>query len=235
MKIVLVRTEGDENIGSAARAMMNMGEKDLVLVNPGCDHLSKSALAYSVHAGQVLRSAEIYDDLSMAVEGSSITAAISRRDGQWRKRDFILDEFADFLMDYDKKRVSLVFGNEKTGLTNEELQVCDVICSIPSSAEFPSLNLAHAVMVTLYEINRTGSHGFDRQASNIAPRLSFDGMLDEIRTALSELGFFKSVPDWRLTNYIRKILVRAKLDEYDVMVIKNLFKRLKGMVKKLKS
>ena len=110
LKVVLVRTEGDENIGSAARAMMNMGEKDLVLINPGCNHLSDGAFRFAVHAGEVLKNAAVFSDLKNALAGSEISAAVSRRNGQWRKRDFDLNEFADFLLDYKDRNVALVFG-----------------------------------------------------------------------------------------------------------------------------
>ena len=131
----------------------------------------------------------------------------------------------------------LFSGNEKSGLTNEELQICDVVCSIPASPEFPSLNLAHAVMVTLYQIRNTRERNrSDRAVENNIPvsREDFDGMLSEIKNTLTVLGFFKTVPSSRLTNYLRKLMIRAKLDNYDIHVIKNLFSRISGMVKKLK-
>lgn len=156
--VVLVETEGEENIGAVARAMMNMDVDSLALVNPHCDHLSKSALNYAVHASEILEKARVFTSLGEALDDADLSAAITRRTGQWRKRDFILEDFSKFLTGYEDRNVSLVFGREKYGLTNEEIRSADLICSIPSSEKFPSINLSQSVMITLYDIYRTNLH-----------------------------------------------------------------------------
>jgi tRNA/rRNA methyltransferase len=234
--VVLVNPEGPENIGATARAMMNMDCAGLILVHPACDHLSASALNYAIHAKKILEDAKIVLTLESALRYADISVAVSRRIGQWRKRDYLAEELAKFLIDYQDKNVYLVFGREKTGLTNEELQSCDITCSIPSSADFPSLNLAQSVMVVLYEIFKTKPHkyGENEMVSDIAPRVEFDGMLNQMIRSFDEMDFFKNVPEWRLKNYIKKVLIRSKLDRYDVLVINNLFTRLQGVIKRLK-
>jgi tRNA/rRNA methyltransferase len=235
INVVLVSPEGEENIGSIARAMMNMDADKLVLVNPLGSHLSQKALNYAVHAADILEKAEVFLTLEEAVAGSDLTVAVSRRVGQWRKRDFILEDFAEFSMDYREKNVSLVFGREKSGLTNEEINLCDVVCSIPSSDKFPSINLAQAVMITLYEIYKTRIKENKGNGSKIiAPRELFDQMMEQIIQAFDEMNYFKNVPKWRLSNYLKKILIRAGLDEYDAIVIKNVFNRIAGIVKRMK-
>ena len=209
-----------------------MGFKNLILINPECEYLSSSALNHSVHAQNILREATVLSSLPEGLQGSDISIAVSRRVGQWRKRDFTAESLAKFLIDYKEKEVCLVFGREKTGLTNEEIRECDVICTIPSSSDFPSLNLAHSVMVVLYEIFKAWHIDVK---SNIANRDDFNLMLDQIISALSEMEYFKTVPEWRLKNYLKKILLRAKLNEQDVLIINNLFDRIKGIVKRLKN
>lgn len=228
--IVLVGPEGPENIGAVSRSMLNMNVNSLLLVRPGCDHLSKAALAYSVHAHEVLQTASVFDSLESALKGADISIAVSRRIGQFRRQDYTLPGLPNLLKNYTEKEVYLVFGREKTGLTNEELASCDLICSIPSAPEFPSLNLAQAVMVTLYELYSADERARLENPVRIASREDFDGMLSEIITSLEELNYFKHVPTWRLENYLKKVLLRAKLDTYDTMVIRNLFTRIRGMV-----
>jgi tRNA/rRNA methyltransferase len=236
--VVLVNSEGDENIGAAARAMMNMDVRDLVLVGPACDHLSPGAKNYAVHAQEILKNARIVPALGEALKDADLSAAVTRRVGQWRKRDYYLENFAEHLRSYRNKEVYLVFGREKHGLTNEEIDQCDLVCSIPSSKEFPSLNLAQAVMVVLYEIFKSNHRAKDGKDNDSiyqpASRRDFDGMLDQITRTLDGLGFFKNVPESRLENYLKKILLRSKLDEYDTKVIKSVFKRIQGIVKRLK-
>ncbi len=232
--IVLVEPEGEENIGSAARAMMNMDVSSLILIHPLCNHLSQNALNYAVHAKDILKNAQIYPVLNEALNNSDLSAAVTRRIGQWRKRDFILEDFSQFILNYKKKNVYLVFGREKNGLTNEEIQQCDLICTIPASSKFPSINLAQAVMITLYDIYRTKNHSNKDKHFSPVNRKNFDSMMNKIITALDEMDFFKSVPEWRLKNYIKKILLRAKLEEYDCVVIDHLFGRISGKIKQLK-
>ncbi len=238
--IVLVSPEGQENIGSVARAMMNMGFSRLSLVQPLCSHLTEITINYAVHAVEILKKAEIFPDLKSALEGSDLSIAISRRIGQWRKRDLTAENLAGFLQDYKDRNVHLVFGREKNGLTNSEINFCDLICSIPSDEKFPSLNLSQAVMIILYELFKMNKK---KEVDAAAPgdksgklplRSDFDGMMDQVISAFSEMDFFKNVPDWRLKNYLKKILIRSKLDEYDTMVIYNVFKRIEGIVKRLK-
>jgi tRNA/rRNA methyltransferase len=232
INVVLVSPEGEENVGSIARAMMNMDVEHLVLVDPLCSHLSKGALNYAVHAADILKNAKVFKTLEESLSGSDLKVAISRRIGQWRKRDFVLEDFARFLLDYHDKNISLVFGREKSGLTNEEINLCDVVCSIPSSKKFPSINLAQAVMLVLYEIfKKQNTGGISR---SVAERELFDKMMDQIIEAFDEMEFFKNVPQWRLKTYLKKILIRAKLDEYDAKVIKNVFYRIAGIVKRMK-
>ncbi len=234
--VVLVETEGEENIGAVSRAMKNMGISELALINPRADHLSPNAINYAVHASEILKNARVFSSLKEALMETDLSAAITRRVGKWRRRDFVLEDFSKYLINYSEKRVSLVFGREKYGLTNEEIRDCDLICSIPSSGSFPSINLAQAVMITLYDIYRTGhsNETGNTGPSNTAARENYENMMITIISAFEAMDFFKSVPSWRLKNYINKILIRANLDDYDCLVIKNIFKRMKGKFIQLK-
>lgn len=234
--VVLVNPEGEENVGAAARAMMNMDVHDLTLVSPACDHLSRQALNYAVHAGDILKKARVVNGLSDALKGADLAAAVTRRVGQWRKRDYYLEKFAEKTASYKNKKVVLVFGREKSGLTNEEIDLCDVVVSIPSSEKFPSLNLAQAVMVTLYEIFKANSRKKHGRATIYEPasRKEFGSMMEQMILTLDGLDFFKNVPKSRLNNYLRKIFTRADLDSYDTNVIENIFTRIEGIVKRIR-
>ncbi len=231
-QVILVQPEGEENVGAVARAMMNLGFNSLVLVDPKCGHLSKSAMNYSVHAQDVLKNARVVHTLEEALEGSDLKIAVSRRVGQWRKRDFYADSLAEYLKDYPDRAVTLVFGREKNGLTNEEIDLCDAVCSIPTAPDFPSLNLSHAVAIVLYEIHKSRRDTDHASIYPAATREEFDAMMAQIVETLDGLEFFKNVPSDRLENYLRKILVRAKPDSYDVKVIKSVFGRIRAILRR---
>ncbi len=234
--VVLVETEGEENIGAISRAMMNMEVSNLALVNPQCDHLSQVAMNYAVHASGILKKARLFSSLEEALRKADLSAAVTRRIGQWRKRDFTLEDFSEYLMFYNNRNVSLVFGREKYGLTNDEIRSCDLICTIPSSESFPSINLSQSVMITLYDIYRTRISQKRKKTvfSNPASRQNHDDMMKSMVSAFEEMDFFKTVPSWRLKNFMNKIMLRANLDVNDCLIIKNLFERIKGKFLQLK-
>lgn len=228
--IVLVETEGEENLGMIARGMMNMSCHKMVLINPKCDHLSTKAMNYAVHAGEILRNANIYFSLKDFLSQMDLSVAITRRIGQWRKKDFSSASLSQYLLKLRNNKVALVFGREKNGLTNEEIFDCDLISSIPSSAEFPSLNLSHAVILVLYEIFKQN----DKSETTFFDRNKFNEMIDQIITTFNSLGFFKNTPKWRMQNYINKLLIRSNLDKHDIQAVKKIFNRIESIVDRLK-
>jgi tRNA/rRNA methyltransferase len=234
LNIVLVEPKGEENIGAVSRAMMNMGTEDLYLVNPAKDHLSEKSMNYAVHSKSILEKASIFPDLKAVLKVADLSIAITRRTGNYRRQDMMISELPDFLSEYDNKKVFLVFGREANGLTNEEILECDLVCSIPSSDKFPSINLSHAVMIVLYELFKKENNPIPEKV-NIARRKDFDEMINEIYSALDETGFFKNPQPEIIKNYIKKILLRAKLKKFDTKIIKNIFKSISGIVKKFKS
>lgn len=230
INVVLIEPKGEENIGAISRAMMNMSFHNLILVNPRCNHLSEKSFLYSIHAGDLLKKAVIYNSINNVIMNSDINIAITRRTGAWRHKDLVCNELPVFLNNYQEKTVNLIFGREENGLTNEETQLCDLICSIPSSDEFPSLNLSHAVMVVLYELF---SHQ-NKQLIKIklANKTSFQNMTTQIFKTLETANFYKNTKPIIIKNFIKRILIRAKLDEQETSIIKNVFKSLDGIFRK---
>src|SRR5271166_2369893 len=149
---VLYRPQSAGNIGAAARALKNMGFEDLRLVAPGTLK-SREAAAMAVHADDVLAHATIYPELADAIADCSIAVGTTSRRGGYRSRAVPLRAAAvelDALAGANK--IALVFGREDRGLTNRELKLCHRLVTIPTAPEYPSLNLAQAVMVVAYEL-----------------------------------------------------------------------------------
>ncbi|MDG3087227.1 tRNA (cytosine(32)/uridine(32)-2'-O)-methyltransferase TrmJ [Vibrio hannami] len=152
VKIVLVGTSHSGNIGSAARAMKVMGLSNLVLVDPQCE-VDEQTLALAAGAGDIAENATIVDTLDEAIEDCGLVVGSSARS---RTLEWPMLEPREcgekFALEGEKHPVALIFGRERTGLTNEELQKCHFHVCIPANPEYSSLNLAMAVQTLSYEV-----------------------------------------------------------------------------------
>jgi TrmH family RNA methyltransferase len=155
LSIVLVEPEYSGNIGFTARTMKNFGAKELVLVNPKAVHLNGEAKSRAMKAKGILVNAKKKKSIAEAVKGTDIavafTARLKKRKGLGRTTQS-LQEFAEQYAD-SNQRISLVFGNEKNGLRNKQLNECDFIVTIPANHSYPTMNLSHSIAVVLYALN----------------------------------------------------------------------------------
>jgi tRNA/rRNA methyltransferase len=146
--IILVRPQMAENIGAVARAMGNFGLGKLILVAPCVNHICDTAIANAAGADIILQNARVFDALADA------TAEFSRVFGTVHKpRDFVATYYTPAAIlnkNYDDN-TCLVFGPERTGLTNEDMMRCQSFIQIPTDPHFSSLNLAQAVLIVAYE------------------------------------------------------------------------------------
>jgi len=150
INIVLVKTSHPGNIGSTARAMKTMGLQNLKLISPKV-FPSTIADANAVGCIDILKNADIYPSLSECLGSSKIVIGFSARSRKCNIPSLTMDGLIKMLISNKNKLVSIVFGNEQSGLSNEELQLCDYLVSIPTDNAYTSLNLASAVQIFSYE------------------------------------------------------------------------------------
>ncbi len=152
LAVVLVRTKYPENVGSAARACLNMGVSELVLVDPVNLDMDKALPLATAHARTILESARIEPDLAAALAPYQAAWGTTARTGGWRKGVMVPATCARVARDRmaEGDRAALVFGPEDKGLTNEETSLCTGLVTIPTAREGTSLNLAQAVVVMLH-------------------------------------------------------------------------------------
>jgi TrmH family RNA methyltransferase len=152
--VVLVEPEKDGNIGSIARIMKNFGLEDLFLVNPKVP-LGIEARAYASHAWDIIENAVIENNLDKAIDGVrwvvGTTAIFGIRSRNIRRTSITAEEFAERISSI-KGKVAILFGRESKGLSNMELEKCDVLVTIPTSPKYRSLNIAVASSIILYEL-----------------------------------------------------------------------------------
>ena len=165
--VVLAEPKNEGNVGAVARAMMNFGVEDLILVNP-CE-VGDVAEKRAMRAIAILENAKTYDTLEEALKEVDFAVGTSGVDTT-RDRRFIRialnpDEAAGKLAEMDGK-VGLLFGREDFGLLNPELMKCDMLIRIPSSEDYPILNLSHAVSVVLYELFKPRAEKKERREAS---------------------------------------------------------------------
>ena len=223
--VVMVETLYPENIGAVARACANFGVKDLILVRPkNLDQEKMRAMA--TRAGlTVLERMKIYENLEEALAPFGYIVGTTARLGRQRKVYETIREVTPRLIELSgENRIALLFGNEKWGLTNEDLYYCHTVVTIPTT-ENASLNVAQAVVIVLYEIFS--------QAAEIhlpKPRLATSHELEPMYRILKEtLEAIDYVPHENVTLWmttIRRFLSRLELTSQEVRIIQGFCRNL---------
>jgi tRNA (cytidine32/uridine32-2'-O)-methyltransferase len=163
--VVLSRTTEPMNIGAACRAMKTMGLKHLRLIDP-LNPKGRSARALAHSAEDILENALVVDTLNEAISDAVVVTGTTARMRQLRKRALLTPaNLADHIADHSRSgKVVIMFGTERTGLTNDETDICRYLSTVDTDPEQPSLNLAQAVMLYSWEIRqamqRAGAPGW---------------------------------------------------------------------------
>jgi len=226
LRIVLVGTQHPGNIGSAARAMKTMGLDRLLLVTPE-RFPHDEAFALAAGAGDVLDRAEIHADLDSALAGCRLVFGATARRRTVPLPEFTPREAARRLVDAAENHpVALVFGRERTGLENEELQRCHAAVCIPANPGYSSLNLAAAVQVLTYELrvemlSRTAAVEPNVPADHELPA-SADEMehyFVHLAQALDAIDFYKGKAPEIVLMRLRRLYLRAAPDSRELRIL----------------
>jgi rRNA methylase len=234
--VLLCRAEEGGNVGSACRAMKTMGLSRLVLA--GCpDYDEDRVRMMSVHAFDLYEAAERYPDLGSALAGFSLSAGFTRRRGERRKsfslsvEDFAAQALSRPMGEGGEKAgsVALVFGNERTGLTEEELKLCSLAVHIATSEAFPSLNLSQAVQIACYELRRQALGERTGSATPVTREEATESVA-RIAEHLREIGFFKVSRDRDLSDFLRDTVERAAYTPGELRYLESVFRKAAGMI-----
>ncbi|TCZ86616.1 RNA methyltransferase [Lysobacter sp. N42] len=228
IRIVLVGTQHPGNIGSAARAMKTMGLARLVLVAPEKGPDAESS-ALAAGADDVLAGAAIVEDVASALVGCRLVlgcTARSRRVAlpELAPRDAAA-RIAQAVAGSGEGDVALLFGRERTGLTNEELHLCHLAVHIPANPDYSSLNLAQAVQVLAYEVRMALLEAAGEQAP-AGPRdlpashEQLESFYAQLAETLEAIDFHKGRAPESAMRKLRRIFNRAALDEREVRLLR---------------
>jgi TrmH family RNA methyltransferase len=223
IRIVLVEPSHPGNIGAAARAMKNMGLESLVLVRPR-QFPHAEATARASGAESVLAQARVVDTLAQAIADCGFIAATTSRvrDQNFRILD-VREAALRITQESTSGPVGVLFGAERTGLRNEDLEPSHVLIRIPVSDAYPSLNLAMAVQVVTYELLRAAgvqASAPPRSAPFASPE-EMERLYRHLEEVLEEIDFRdRTQSGTHLMSRIRRFLQRAELDQNEANILR---------------
>lgn len=233
VSVILSRPKYPENIGSVARACVNMGCSSLILVNPLNFDMDKASPLATSKGKALLENAVICKNLREALSGFNRAYATTARLGKWRKAVLTPWEAAAGVMDQKQGPASsaLVFGPEDTGLLNEEVELCTHIVSIPASSDAWSLNLSQAVLIILYECFKhvpaalTGS--IRAEDSRLITLEEARALQENIRETLLEISFLHpDNPDYFMMP-LKRFMARKDLRIHEFSLLMGICRQIR--------
>lgn len=241
LRVVLFRPKYAENVGSVARAMLNMGASRLALVDPQGYELDRAAPLATVHARHILENALVVGSLAEALEGASLVIGTTARTGGWRKGLLTPAKAAPEVLSrlHEGGSAALVFGPEDRGLTNEETSLCDQLVMIPASPDCTSLNLSQAVLILLYECYQLAlSKPFEPSGPPTERDASFEerqALFANMQEALTAIDFLKDQnPEyWMLP--VRRFFSRFRLRRNEFNLLMGICRQVRYVAVRAKS
>jgi tRNA (cytidine32/uridine32-2'-O)-methyltransferase len=239
IRVVLVGTQHPGNIGGAARAMKTMGLARLVLVAPERP-LNEEAYRRSAGAEDLLSGAAVFATLAEAVADCTRVIGCTARSRRVALEELLPSEGAKraYARAAEGAQVALVFGRERTGLNNDELQLCHAAVHIPSDPEFSSLNLAAAVQVVAYELRLAQLTGTTVEAAlqpglreGPARHAQMEGLFEQLGQTLDEIDFHKGRAPESAMRKLRRLLVRAEPSEQEVRLLRGILSDAQRMAR----
>ena len=233
--IVLDHPDESRNIGAACRAMANNDISDLRIVGKKEDYDIEHIHVLAIHAGSIFDKAHFYNSIREATADCSICARTTRRKGKKRGKLLLPEEFAEIAAEKTKaSKIAIVFGNERTGLTDPQLDECNLGVTIPSSDNFGSLNLSHAVQILSYHMFRQSLKEKNPDYRGYTPLNleRIDQTVETITNNMEKIGFFKMPGRQDMENFWRSILSRASLSEGEAQYLEKTFTKMAGLAQK---
>ncbi len=224
--IVLVRTKHPGNIGSAARAMFNMGLSQLRLVSPECARNEESDRL--ARGGKLLlESTRTYRSVGSALRGVHFVVGTTGKSGGYRTQTYSARTLAPRILAHARtQKVALLFGPEDTGLLDEDLLPCHMLMRIPTDPAAHSINLAQAVMIACYELLLASLDKEPARVPRLASTEQVEGMYSQLREALLQIGFLSPQNARHMMFALRRLLGRSGLEAADVGILRGIARQI---------
>jgi len=224
IRFVLVRPRNPQNIGAAARAMANFGFEDLAVVDP-FEPIWRETVS-AVNAEAVIRKARRFSSLQEAIANSTFVIGTSAGSKRAKNKKWIGSNELQKKLETRGRKISVVFGPEKTGLTNQDLAFCHYIVTLPTDKKCPSLNLSHAVAITAFILNQTVTNKKKPISSKNGhiPVSQVEQLIQKGTTAFDSANIFKGWNAARREKELRRALYQWNLNPQDISLLHGLFR-----------
>ncbi len=233
IRIVLTRTSHPGNIGATARAMKNMGLTDLALVDP-LHFPNAEATARASGADDLLMRAGVFQSLDDAIAECRLVLGASARERSlpWPMTD-AREGAVRATRESRHGGVAIVFGNEQSGLSNEELDRCQALLHIPANPEYSSLNLAQAVQVVCYELMMAGRKASGEKVTTVreqplARSDDLERFFTHLEALLIRVQFLDPDNPRHLMRRLRRLYARAEADENEVNILRGILSHIES-------
>ncbi len=241
IRIILIETSHPGNIGSAARAMKTMGLSHLYLVKPRY-FPDEKATVMSSGATDILEQATVVETLQDAVEGCHMVIGTSARLKRYIRWPIMSSRecgtwVSQFQSEHSNASVALVFGRERTGLTNEELEYCHRLVNIPVNPDYSSLNVASAVQVMSYELSMGASQfqatvqemaSSTRRTDELVSAGEMEGFYQHMEEVLIKVNYLDPAKPRLLMRRLRKLYGRIQLTRSELNILRGMMSACAG-------
>lgn len=230
INIILVGTTHPGNIGATARAMKTMGQVNLRLVNPKI-YPSAEATARATGADDILATAGVFSSLKEALADCDLVIGTSARRRSLPWPMLTPRECAEKISVKNHASVAILFGRENSGLSNEELELCNFVVQIPTNPEYASLNLASAVQIICYEIylakNDFKNIEFtDEDEPALVSQDKMEQLYVHLEECMIEIGYHDVNNPKRLMHRMRRLFNRAQIDESEWKILRGFLAKI---------
>ena len=227
--IILVEPVYSGNVGAIARVMNNFGVSTLRIVGKVPE---KNDFYLAMHSEHILEQAETYPDLASAISGLDRVIAFSRRIGKNKPIDMSPRQMARYVHSIPKVTIGLVFGRETYGLSDAEADLCSFRCHFPANPAFPSLNLAQAVALAIWELYSLPMEEENISAKNYyaASGIELDKIQHYMLDVMQAVGFFRSHEATNWEAFLHKMLAQLNPNKNMLYRLRQMFNRFHVLV-----
>jgi tRNA/rRNA methyltransferase len=231
--IILHLPKRSGNVGSSARIMKNFGLKNLRIVSKRNPAATVQAKKMAVHGYDILRKAKTYKSLFDALKNLHIVIGTTGKFHKDAPDNVGLPDMRKILSLSEKNKIGFLFGPEDRGLSGEELSLCNYSLTIPTSPEYLSLNLSHAVCIVGYELfGQVAGSRIEPVAKQMATRASMERMYETMRELYFKVGFLDKVNPQRMMKMIRNIYGRSEIDDREGRILLGVLKQINWYINK---
>jgi len=234
--IVLAKPKLSQNVGSVARAMLNMGFQNLIIAGSE-DIINRDARTLARSAGAVLDRAEVRKNLGEALSEMNYTVGTTRRPAKYEYDILTPDEIVPELIEIAKNnRVAILFGPEDTGLHMDDLVFCNTLLRIPTSSLYPSINLSQSVLIICWEIfKRVTTSGVTGKKVKEKPKSEVvEGLFQHLEELFREIDYLHHNSDRHTMQLFRQIFRSSDLDDYDIGLLRSVLHKTQYYINQLK-